>query len=544
MGVAFKDSLCGLISGDGPEPGFRITTDGGRTFVKAGTPVDITPSFVTYIPGTRGGYVATSWDLYGWMPGSAYTYDNGTTWIPIDRTNHGRAVFLSPSFGWSAGEDDSLNEWRGESLPPAATLGISRSSLDFRNVHPGSSSDTLRVLAQNWGSTQVIISSFRWNRPEFLVAGPLPVLIPVSGDYEIRLVFQPGTAGMVVEDTITLTSNDEKHPVIALPLRGRGSGTVTPAKPGQMYAIAATRTETKLYGIDRRTGAAALLSDLSPDPPSEISGFAIRPAEEVMYAGLSNEITTTLYRVSPEFGDVEVAGTIPIGRVTTMAFSPGDTLYLADQSGRLFRTKGIGTDTVCIGSTGIVFTGLAFSPATRVLWGCAHDTLYTIDASSGTASLIGSSGGALPSTIAFGPLGTLYGTFGSALVMLDHTSGGSTLIGMTGIPGINGIVMRTDATTETEESPTSPPGVSQLLQNYPNPFNPATVIGYQLATACHVRLVIYDLLGRELSTLVNQWEPAGRHEVRLAANGLASGVYFYRLTAGDFVQARKLSLLR
>ena len=88
------------------------------------------------------------------------------------------------------------------------------------------------------------------------------------------------------------------------------------------------------------------------------------------------------------------------------------------------------------------------------------------------------------------------------------------------------------------------PGQFALEQNYPNPFNPTTVVRYQLPLASNVRLTVYDLLGREVSTLVNEREGPGSYEVKFDGAGLSSGVYFYRLTADNLVQTRKLMLLR
>jgi photosystem II stability/assembly factor-like uncharacterized protein len=82
-----------------------------------------------------------------------------------------------------------------------------------------------------------------------------------------------------------------------------------------------------------------------------------------------------------------------------------------------------------------------------------------------------------------------------------------------------------------------------LSQNYPNPFNPTTVISYQLPVVSIVRLVIYDMLGREVSILVNDKKDAGVHEVKFDGSNLACGVYFYRMQAGDFMETRKLLLL-
>ena len=86
----------------------------------------------------------------------------------------------------------------------------------------------------------------------------------------------------------------------------------------------------------------------------------------------------------------------------------------------------------------------------------------------------------------------------------------------------------------------------QLFQNYPNPFNPETVIGYQLSVACHVTLKIYNLLGREVAILVNEYRRAGIHNSTFNINNysLPSGIYFYRLTAGNYSSTQKMVLLK
>jgi hypothetical protein len=88
------------------------------------------------------------------------------------------------------------------------------------------------------------------------------------------------------------------------------------------------------------------------------------------------------------------------------------------------------------------------------------------------------------------------------------------------------------------------PATSFLLQNYPNPFNPTTTIRYALSSRSHVTLDLFNTLGQIVRELVNGDLEAGRHEVRVDASGLASGVYFYRLRAGNFIQTKSLSLLR
>ena len=99
--------------------------------------------------------------------------------------------------------------------------------------------------------------------------------------------------------------------------------------------------------------------------------------------------------------------------------------------------------------------------------------------------------------------------------------------------------------TSVQEEPVGGLPLSfRLDQNYPNPFNPSTTIRYGLPHASPVTLKVYDMLGRQVSVLVNERRDAGVHEVKFDGSNLASGVYFYRMQAGSFVETRKLVLLR
>jgi hypothetical protein len=104
--------------------------------------------------------------------------------------------------------------------------------------------------------------------------------------------------------------------------------------------------------------------------------------------------------------------------------------------------------------------------------------------------------------------------------------------------------------TDVEEE-TQLPTEFALLQNYPNPFNPSSTITYHLPKASNVELKVYDVLGNEIATLVNEEKPAGIYNVQFTMNnlpagrqGLSSGIYFYKLTAGDYVATKKMILIK
>ena len=113
--------------------------------------------------------------------------------------------------------------------------------------------------------------------------------------------------------------------------------------------------------------------------------------------------------------------------------------------------------------------------------------------------------------------------------------------------GHNGIILHTTngGVSFVEEKQTGEVPTEYLLsQNYPNPFNPGTKIKYSVPQTSQVQIKVYDVLGNEIETLVNEEKPAGSYELNWDAEPLPSGVYFYQLRAGSFVQTKKMSLLK
>jgi hypothetical protein len=90
----------------------------------------------------------------------------------------------------------------------------------------------------------------------------------------------------------------------------------------------------------------------------------------------------------------------------------------------------------------------------------------------------------------------------------------------------------------------NPPGDFKLYQNFPNPFNPTTKISWQSPVSSWQTLKVYDLLGREVATLVDEFRPAGSYEVEFNASRLSSGIYFYKLQSGSFIETKKMIVLK
>jgi hypothetical protein len=146
-----------------------------------------------------------------------------------------------------------------------------------------------------------------------------------------------------------------------------------------------------------------------------------------------------------------------------------------------------------------------------------------------TESVIGSGG-----TNASGGSYQLLGTIGQAAIGVAAGGSYENQIGFWYMPGwvLTGI--------EDGEQPLR----TFFGQNFPNPFNPVTTLSYGLETAQHVTITIYDVSGREVRTLVDSDMEPGRYQATLDAAGLAGGVYFARMVAGDYVENKKLVLIK
>lgn len=160
----------------------------------------------------------------------------------------------------------------------------------------------------------------------------------------------------------------------------------------------------------------------------------------------------------------------------------------------------------------------------------------------------------------------LSGQTGAGGVVKKSTDGGLTWTTMTtsGLTGIthmefrrvgttvygyavtsSGVVLKlTDMVTVVSNTNSLIPSEFELGQNYPNPFNPTTKINFSIPTASNVTLKVYDALGKEVSSVVNEFKPAGNYTADFTANNLNSGVYFYTLNAGNFTATKKLMLVK
>ena len=134
---------------------------------------------------------------------------------------------------------------------------------------------------------------------------------------------------------------------------------------------------------------------------------------------------------------------------------------------------------------------------------------------------------------AIGPVGYVYEGYVSYSIWEDSSNNRINLFGLRRIDPMGAV-----------DDPSEIAKDFILFQNYPNPFNPVTKISWQSLTSGWQTIKIYDVLGREIKTLVNEEKPAGDYEIEFDASKLPSGIYFYQLKAGDYVETKKMTLIK
>lgn len=437
-----------------------------------------------------------------------------------------------------------------------ATITSNVTTKDFGRIEATFRSDTLEVLLNNIGTPNLVISGITKSNPAYnlLNLPSLPANLVTYDSLKFRAYFQPSAHG-VVNDTISIASNDPAVPVLKIALTGKGV-VIGRAMAGVMYGASGPPATSSLHTINLTTGAATTIGETGL---FDVQGLAIHPTTSEIYAAVTVPTSTQLYRISAQYGDAIPAKSLLVGNARAIIFDSDGSLYAGTNAGILYRVNIATGDTTRIGSTsGVVYSGLARNPVNGTLWGSVRppivgrDNIYRINTTTGIATLVGATGGGnITPDIAFDPIGRLFGIKGTStqidtLIQIDTTTAFGTRLGSMGIAGIQTMAMRIDSTTDVREIPSTKPERFVLEQNHPNPFNPTTTIRFSIPASMKdvVSLRVYDLLGREVATLVERTLSAGTYEATFNATRVASGVYLYKLQAGSFAETKKMLLMK
>ena len=429
-----------------------------------------------------------------------------------------------------------------------ATIFANPGILNYGNIEVNAVSDTQTVKIFNFGNTTLTISNIQVSDNEYhiLNAPSLPANLNLNDSILLKLYFAPVSDG-VKNDSLIITSNDAINPNKVVSLNGKGY-SISPAQTNTVYAVTGVLSNGILMSINSTSGTGTSIGESGY---SQLNGLSIRPSNNELYATITSSPETQLVRVNSVSGDAYPVPPIPVGNIRAIAFDLNDLLYCSTTNGALYSYNLSTKDTFFIGSTGISnLYGMSINPVNGSLWGISvSGAVYKINKLNAISASIGTTGISPNTDIAFDKNGVLYGLAGigtalNKLISIDTSSGAGTLIGTNiGFASTNGLAVSPDI-VGIQNITTAIPDKYELYQNYPNPFNPSTSIRFDIPKAEKVQLIIYDMLGKEITKLVNEKLDAGTYEYKFDASSLSSGVYFYRLGSGDLSFTKRMLLIK
>ncbi len=337
-----------------------------------------------------------------------------------------------------------------------------------------------------------------------------------------------------------------------------------PAMDKTIYASTGSQNNGDIITIDKTTGAG---TTIGPSLFSGIKDITIHPNTGIIYGLVTRSGDADIVRVSAA-GDAYLLFTVAIPTMAGIAFNTTGTLYGITSGGDIYTIDLISGSTTFVVTGQGSYSGITFNPVTNELWATSRsfvppnkDAIFTVDLSTGDTTIIGHTGlNEITNDIVFDENQNLYGVIGASsalndFISIDVSNGAGTVVGSIGFKNILGLAFEeTGVTSVEDDANTTVPTEFSLEQNYPNPFNPATTIKFSLPVNSDVKLVVYNMLGQAVATLLNEQRSAGTHSIvwnSSNANGikLSSGIYFYKLNAvnnsgKEFQQTRKMILLK
>ncbi|KAB2852752.1 MAG: T9SS type A sorting domain-containing protein, partial [Ignavibacterium sp.] len=388
------------------------------------------------------------------------------------------------------------------------------------------------------------------------------VTIPSLDSVILEFQFSPSSTG-IFNEVYPVNSNDTEFSGINVTGTSYAISTITEKT---IYASSGVQNSGNLLTVNSNTGAGTVIG---PTLFDEVKSVSINPLDGKLYGIISETAYAKLLKLNAATGNAYHLFTFNIPSMTSIAFDTAGVLYGITRTGDLY-TLDItnGSSTFLVNATGS-YLGITFNPVTNELWATSRafnmpnkDAIFKVNISTGDTTIVGHTGlGKQTNDIVFDENNNLYGVIGSAselndIISINTSTGAGSVIGSVGMKHILSLAYLDQFTTDIDENQNNEilPADFVLSQNYPNPFNPSTTINFSLPVESDVKLVIYNILGQELITLLDEQMTAGNHSVNWNAmnNGrkhLTSGIYFYKITANGvngqkFQDIKKMILIK
>ena len=437
--------------------------------------------------------------------------------------------------------------------------------LEFGNIEVGTTSNTITAILANYGDQDLVITDIPTSMGEFSLDNvpTFPVTLSTYDSLSLDFTFSP-TVPDSVEETFLVTSNDPNF--VGFTLMGHGY-SIYPALDKVMYASSGPQNGGEILSVNTQTGEG---TNIGPSLFTDISGLTISPSNNELLGIRSTPSESEIVRVNSLGGDAYLLYNLDLGSMVAISFDNTGTLYGALETGEIYSIDLTNGSYSYVSTALIELVTIAFEPATNDLWatikggfGVPRDQIFKIDLPTGDTTLVGQTGlgNTAINALAFDENGVMYGIIGSGptvsdLFTIDINTGVGTVVGSVGLQALTGLAFAETGVVNDlqDETNNTAPTDFALLQNYPNPFNPTTKIEFSLPIAADVQLVVYNILGQQVASLINEQQTAGNHSILWNADDskgmkLSSGIYLYKLEAtgidgSEFQETRKMILLK
>ncbi len=462
-----------------------------------------------------------------------------------------------------ASNTNTWGTWIGEvRMVPFPGIKVETDTVDFSYSQTNVSSDTLTAYITNYGTDNLEITNISKDAGPFHVVDnfSFPISLASYDSLKIKVVFIP-TDATEYNEVLNVTNNSGSFN--GIPLKGHGYQIETAAK-GILYASTGTKNNGDIITLNLTDGTGSRIGASRFD---DVKCITVDPKTKIIYGVVTSLDSSTIIRVNAKGGDSYKLFDLDLPNMAAIAFDTAGVFYAAQKNGEIYQINLSNGSYNKLATTPINISGMAFNPLTNNLWvsviyAGTKDKIFKVDVNTGDTTLVGSTKlNAITNDLVFDAEGNLFGVTGSvsqinSLISIDKNTGEGTIIGETGFKNIRGLALLTNgnATGVAENLKSHLPKDFTLAQNYPNPFNPTTKIEFGIPISSNVKVVIYNMLGEVVKTLVNGSMQAGFHSMVWNAddsNGskVSSGIYFYELRASgangnEFRMMRKMVLLK
>lgn len=433
-----------------------------------------------------------------------------------------------------------------------AHVFLKPASLNFGNVEIGTQSPNLSVIIANYGDIDLIISDIPSSINDFNLETIInfPFTLPSYDSLTIEFSYSPtivGSASTLYE----ITTNDPNF--YGITLTGN-CYQILPALEKTIYASSGAQNGGNIISINPATGEGQLIG---PSLFSEVEGIAVNPINGIVYGLVSTAGQSNLIRVNADSGDGYTLYQLIVPSPSDIAFDTLGILHVIGVNGELYSIDlANGGTTFIIDATGS-YSGITFHPHTNELWATSRsytppnkDAVFKVNLMTGDTTIVGHTGlNKLTNDLFFDENYNLYGIVGSSseindFITINQLTGEGNIVGTIGMKHILSLAYVEAILSDVSDEKNNLPYKYSLYQNYPNPFNPSTTINFQISSTAVVSLKVYDVLGKEVAVLLHEELQPGIYEKQFKADNLSSGIYFYRMVAGNFIETRKMILIK